>query len=342
MSLWNYLVIPFGYIMRFCYSLFNSYGVALFLYAIITRVLLLPLSIKQQKTQLNMVRLKPYQDELMKKYGGNKQRYQQELMNLYQREGYSPMSSCLPTFIQLPIIMLIYTIVRRPLTYLAGFSLAEIWTKMQPYIEKFPDVFKGVTAENFNRYELQLFTHLSSDGVIDINSKFLGIFDLALKPSEFLKDGNFMLILIPILAGVTAWLTGYVSQKLSPTMATDPSSAGSMKMMNIVMPLISVWISYTYTSALGLYWIASNIVAIGQTFLLNKLYSPKKVLAEVEDKMRKEKEAEKEKRRLAAERRALSNNKNSKKKRAVNAQNAARLKAAEAQKTEDTEEKTGE
>lgn len=115
-------------------------------------------------------------------------------------------------------------------------------------------------------------------------------------------------------------------------MATDPSSAGSMKMMNIVMPLISVWISYTYTSALGLYWIASNIVAIGQTFLLNKLYSPKKVLAEVEDKMRKEKEAEKEKRRLAAERRALSNNKNSKKKRAVNAQNAARLKAAEAQR----------
>ena len=113
---------------------------------------------------------------------------------------------------------------------------------------------------------------------------------MALKPSEFLKDGNFMLILIPILAGVTAWLTGYVSQKLSPTMATDPSSAGSMKMMNIVMPLISVWISYTYTSALGLYWIASNIVAIGQTFLLNKLYSPKKVLAEVEDKMRKEKE----------------------------------------------------
>ena len=108
------------------------------------------------------------------------------------------------------------------------------------------------------------------------------------------------------------------------------------------MPLIAVWISFTYTSALGLYWIASNIVAIGQTFLLNKLYSPKKVLAEVEDKMRREKEAEKEKRRLAAERRALSNNKNSKKKRAVNAQNAARLKAAEAQKTEDTEEKTGE
>ena len=153
-----------------------------------------------------------------------------------------------------------------------------------------------------------------------------------------MHDGNFWLILIPILAGVTAWLTGYVSQKLSPTMAADPQSAGSMKMMNIMMPLISVWISYTYTSALGLYWIASNIVAIGQTFLLNKLYDPKKVIAEVEDRMRREKEAEKEKRRLAAERRALSNNKNSKKKRALNAQNAAHEKAD----VVDTEEKTGE
>ena len=322
MSIWNILVTPFGYIMRFCYGLFNSYGVALFLYAIITKLILLPLSIKQQKTQLNMIKLRPYQEELMKKYGGNKQRYQEELMNLYQREGYSPMSSCLPTFIQLPVIMLIYTIVRRPLTYLAGFSLPEIWQKMQPYLE---GACKGATTENFTRYELQLFSELSAAGSIDIDSKFLGIFDLAATPSQFLKgDGNFWLILIPILAGVTAWLTGWISQKLSPSMAAaDPQSNGSMKMMNIVMPLVSAWISYTYTSALGLYWIASNIVAIGQTLLLNKLFDPKKVLKEVEDKIQRDKEAEKEKRRKAAEKRALGNNKNSKKKRAMNAQYAA-------------------
>jgi len=331
MSLWSYLVIPFGWIMKTCYDFVGSYGVALFLYAIITRVLLLPLSIKQQKTQLNMVRLRPYQEELMKKYGNNTQKYQQELMNLYQREGYSPMSSCLPTFIQLPVIMLIYTIVRRPLSYLAGMSLKEMWPAMQPYIEKFPDVFKGINTENFTRYELQAFPYLAGD----INTKFLGIFELTAKPSDFLKgDGNFWLILIPILAGVTAYLTSWVSQKLSPAMTGDQQTAGSMKMMNIMMPLISVWISYTYTSALGLYWIASNIVAIGQTVLLNRLYNPQKVLKEVEEKMAKDKAAEKEKRRLAAEKRALSNNKNSKKKRAMNAQNAARSKTDDATDTE--------
>lgn len=331
--MWNILVTPFGYIMRFCYGLFNSYGAALFLYAIITKVILLPLSIKQQKTQLSMVRFKPYQDELVKKYGHNKQKYQEELMKLYEREGYSPMASCLPTFIQLPVIMLIYTIVRRPLTYLAGMSLKEMWPKMQELLIEFPDLFKGMTAENFHRYELQAFPYLAKD----FNTKFLGIFDLTLKPSEFMKtEGAFWLILIPILAGVTSYLVGVLSQKMSASAAaTDPSSAGSMKMMNIMMPLLSVWMSFTFTSALGLYWIASNLVAMAQTVLLNKLYDPKKVLAEVEEKMRRDKEADKEKRRLAAEKRALSNNKNSKKKRAMNAQNAAL-------KSDDTDTEKGE
>lgn len=323
MSLWSYLVIPFGYIMRFCYNLFNSYGVALFLYAIITKIVLLPLSIKQQKSQLDMVRLKPYQDELMKKYGGNKQRYQEELMKLYEREGYSPMASCLPTFIQLPVIFLIYTIVRRPLTYLAGMTLKEIWPAMQPYIQKFPELFKNVSDKNFHQYELQLFSCLSKDGLLDINANFLGIFDLTAKPSDVFGGGaSPILLLIPVLAGVTAWLTGRISQKFNPSMQGDPSTQKSMGMMNIMMPLISVWISYSYTSALGLYWIASNIVAIGQTYLLNKLFNPKKVLEEVEEKIAQSKAAEKEKRRLAAERRALANNKNSKKKRAMNAQYA--------------------
>lgn len=311
-------MIPFGYIMRFCYELFNNYGIALFLYALFTRVILFPLAMKQQKSQLSMIRLRPFQEQLLKKYGSNKQKYQEELMNLYQREGYSPMSSCLPTFIQLPIIMLIYTIVRRPLTYVAGWKLYEIWPKMEPYVKKFPDLFKGATTENFTKYELQLLSCLSSEGKEVINTKFLGLFDLTLEPSKFMTEGNFWLILIPVVAGVTGWLVGYISQKLNPMSAAgDESSAGSMKMMNIVMPLLSVWMSYSFTSGLGLYWIASNVVSVIQTLVLHKMYDPKKVLAEVEEKMAREKAAEKEKRRLAAEKRAMSNNKNSKKKRAM-------------------------
>jgi YidC/Oxa1 family membrane protein insertase len=109
-------------------------------------------------------------------------------------------------------------------------------------------------------------------------------------------------------------------------------------MMNIMMPLISVWISWGYTAALGFYWIASNIVAIAQIFILNKIYSPAKALQEVEDKIQREKEAEKEKRRLAAERKAAAmSSKNKKKKNAMNAQNV-QTKESDGIDTENSEE----
>lgn len=321
MSIWDYIMVPFGYIMKFGYDFLGNYGLALFLYALVTKILLFPLSMKQQKSQLGMVRMRPYQEQLMKKYGNNKQKYQEELMRLYEREGYSPMSSCLPTLIQLPIIMLIYNIVRRPLSYIAGWDLEKLKEMAKPVVEANADAFKNI-GENLERvkdFELQLMPYLQESGAVDINTKFLGI-DLTRVPSEF-KEVGWVILLIPAVAGITSWLVSFVSQKLNAmTTPADQQSAGSLRMMNIVMPLLSLWMSYTFTAGLGVYWIASNILAIGQTFILHRMYDPKKVLAEVEEKIAREKEAEKEKRRAAAEKRALSNNKNSKKKRAMKAQ----------------------
>ena len=318
-KLWNFIMIPFGYIMKFGYDFLGNYGLALFLYALVTKILLFPLSMKQQKSQLGMVRMRPYQDALMKKYGNNKQKYQEELMRLYEREGYSPMSSCLPTLIQLPVIMLIYNIVRRPLSYVVGWNMAKLKEMAQPIVDANPDAFKniGENLQNIKNFELQLLPYFQESGTVDISTKFLGL-DLTHTPNQF-KTVGWLILLIPVVAGATSWLVSFVSQKLNSA-TTDPQAAKSMRTMNIVMPLLSAWMSYTFTAGLGIYWIASNILAIAQTFILHKMYDPKKVLAEVEEKIAKEKEAEKEKRRAAAEKRALSNNKNSKKKRAMNAQ----------------------
>lgn len=322
--MWDYIMVPFGYIMKFGYDLFDNYAFALFFYALVTKVLLFPLSMKQQKSSLAMVRMRPYQDQLMKKYGHNKQKYQEELMRLYEREGYSPMSGCLPTLIQLPIIMLIYNIVRRPLSFILQLKPAdikELAAKVVTNTEK--GVFKGI-GENFERfenYELQLTSELQKSGDIKLNTDFLGI-DLNDIPSQFMQKGVvWWIILIPIVAGVTSWLVSFISQRLNKL--TQPQQEGggcSMKYMNIVMPLFSAWLSYTFSASLGIYWIASNLLAIVQTLILHKMYDPAKVLAEVEQKMVREKEKEKEKRRLAAEKRAQGYNKNSKKKRAINAQ----------------------
>ena len=322
MGLWDYIMIPFGYIMKFGYDFLGNYGLALFLYALVTKVLLFPLSMKQQKSQLGMVRMRPYQDMLMKKYGNNKQKYQEELMRLYEREGYSPMSSCLPTLIQLPIIMLIYNIVRRPLSFVVGWDMTKLKEMAQPIVEANAEAFKNIATKadplgNIKNFELQLLPYFQDTGAVDINTKFLGI-DLTQVPSQF-KTVGWMILLIPVVAGATSWLVSFVSQKLNSA-TTDPQSAKSMRTMNIVMPLLSAWMSYTFTAGLGIYWIASNILAIGQSFILHKMYDPKKVLEEVEQKLAREKEAEKEKRKAAAEKRALANNKNSKKKRAMNAQ----------------------
>ena len=116
----DFLITPFAWVMKAGMYIFKNYGLALCFYALITKLVLFPLMMKQQKNQLNMVRMRPHMAELQKRYGDNKIKYNEELQKLYQREGYNPMSSCLPMLIQLPLIFIIYSIVRRPLTYGAG------------------------------------------------------------------------------------------------------------------------------------------------------------------------------------------------------------------------------
>ena len=322
---------PFGMLMKFGYEFLGNYGLALFFYAFVTKLVLFPLSMKQQKSSLAMVRMRPKQDMLMKKYGHNKQRYQEELMRLYEREGYSPMSSCLPTFIQLPIIILIYKIVYRPITYIEGWDSKKLLSAAKAVKGSLSENVidkAGKGFKNIGNIEIDLVRPLRDAGKLNLDTKFLGI-DLTDVPSNF-KEVGWMILLIPVLAAATSWLVGFVSQKMNKlTQPTDQQGGCSMKYMNIAMPLLSLWMSFTFTAALGVYWIASNIFALVQTVILHKMYDPQKVLEEEEQKLAQEKEEEREKRRLAAERRAQGNNKNSKKKRAVNAQYTAADKDSE-------------
>ncbi len=123
----DFLITPFAWVMKAGVSLFNNYALALCFYALVTKVVLFPLMMKQQKNQLNMVRMRPHMNALQKKYGNNREKYNQELQKLYQREGYNPMSSCLPMIAQLVLIMLIYSIVRSPLAYVGEMKAYEIY-----------------------------------------------------------------------------------------------------------------------------------------------------------------------------------------------------------------------
>ncbi len=314
MDFWSYLIVPFAWIIKVLMDLMNNYALALFFYCLITRLIIFPLSMKQQKNQLNMVRLRPYQDALKKKYGNNQERYNTELQKLYQREGYNPMSSCLPLLIQLPLIFLVYSIVRHPLTYVyygefftkntaqkvfdlavsVKDALAPSVLKVVETIEKAPEKLSQIS-----NYELQIYNAADLELPGD---KLFGFIDLAGTPSQNLWS---WMLLIPILAGVTGILSTWVSQKLN-AMTQDPAAGGSNKIMMFGMPLISVYFCYTLNCALGWYWIVGNVLSIAQTWILHKMYDPKKVLAEVEAKMEQEKLQKKEKRSAAAAKKAAA------------------------------------
>lgn len=331
--MWNALCTIIGTPMGWIYNVVQNYGLAIILFTILLKVLLFPFSMKQQKSSLAMVRMRPYQEELAKKYGADRQRYSEELQKLYQREGYNPMSSCLPMLIQMPLLFMMYTVIRRPLTFMAGWSLTEIWntavaelgtTVTSAGTTILDNMGKlQITAENFNRYESQILSALKNP---PLNTTFFGL-DLAQVPQEVWKT-TFVILLIPALSGITSFLVSYISQKLNPAQQAsgDASVASTNKTMMFVMPLMSVWIAFGYPAGLGLYWLTSNILSIFQTLILHKIYDPKKVEAEVQAKIAAEKQKEKEKRAAAAAKRAqYAQSQGGKKKKKKKQQPAAKV-----------------
>ncbi len=308
--MWNTLCTIIGTPMGWIYNLVENYGLSILLFTVLLKIVLFPISYKQHKSSLAMVRLRPYQDELMKKYGSNRQRYSEELQKLYQREGYNPMSSCLPMLLQMPLLFMMYTVIRRPLTFMAGWSLTEIWetatAKIGVVVKDGVTMLDNmgklqITAENFNRYESQILSHLGEKA--PLNTTFLGL-DMSLVPNEVWKT-SFFIVIIPILSGVTSFLLSWLSQKMNPAQqAAADGPGGNNKTMLYLMPLMSLWIAFTFPAGLGLYWLASNVLGIGQLYVLNALQNPKKIEAEMRAKIEADKAKEKEKRAAAAAKKA--------------------------------------
>ena len=265
---------PFGYVMRFCASLcFNNYALALLLFTIIVKLVLLPFGIKQQKSQIKMARLRPKIAAIEKKYAGRKdrptmQKKQQEIMELQQREGVSAFGGCLPLLIQFPILIGLFNVIRNPFTYLMGVSDSTIGRMMAR---------AGLTGTNAT--QINLISEIQgangdtiTAGLIDkgeIPSFDLFGLDISLTPIDVWG----WLILIPILSGVFSYFTMRLSRRFSGqavAMGTGDAQKSNV-IMDLLMPLISVYFSFTYTAALGIYWIYQSVFGLVQTIVLAKV-----------------------------------------------------------------------
>jgi YidC/Oxa1 family membrane protein insertase len=293
---------PLGFILYWCYYLTRNYGLALLLFTFVTRLLLFPLAIKQQKSSSEMVRLQPKLATLQKKYAKDKQKLQEAQMKLYQEEGYNPMGGCLPLLIQMPILFGLFNVIYRPYTFIMGYSSDKIKQLIKavwdPLLKAAGSTFGSnptVTSVMSNqRSEIILagvmknypdkVAALIPTNVFHLDFNFLWL-DLT-QPPNFTS----IYILIPIVCYVTSLLSTWMSMKM--TQAATPQgggAAGMNKSMLLIMPFVSAFFSISVPAGVGFYWIATNLFMMLQVVILNKFYNTKDLAAKAEEKSEKRK-----------------------------------------------------
>ena len=270
--MFDIICIPLGWLLKYIYLFVQNYGTSIILFTLITKFILFPLTLKQQKTMAQTQLIKPKLDALQKQYGDNREKFSEESMKLYKKYNISPFSGCLPMLIQLPIIFALYYVIREPLTYIWGQSADTVAALIKEY---------GITAAKGSE-EIALTAKLAEVGKeFAINYGFFGL-DLSITP-EF-KNPNIIWV-IPALAGLTTWLSSKLMNvtakkkddnpnKRPPRPGEKDPNQTTNTMMNI-MPFMTVWFAFMLPAGVGLYWIASNIFQMGQQFVLNKYYVPK-------------------------------------------------------------------
>ncbi len=325
--------IPFGYLLSWLNQLTTNYGVALILFAIALKFILLPATAKGKKSTMKMSRLTPKLQALQKKYAGDQQKLNEATQALYKEEGVSMGGGCLWSFVPLLILIPLYTVVRQPITYMLHESaevaeqiISVIKTAQPELFGKNEYYYQMIAAPLIPQYAEQLKDIVANPATLEgLNFTFLGV-DLGLVPTfnvfkwEVWNWAAIGLFLLPVLSAGGQVLSMFISQRMNNSLVTDEkglqdketaknSQANqSSKMMLYMMPLMSLWFGFTVPGALSLYWFVQGLVSTAMDVYLTKKY---RKIYDAEDAERLaralEQEAiEAEKERLRAERRAAN------------------------------------
>lgn len=300
--------------LLFFYNITGNYGVAVILFALMVKLLLMPFQMKSKRSMMRTTSIAPRLKELEKKYEGNQQKYNEEVSRIYKEEKINPMSGCLWSLIPFPILIALYSVIRRPLTYMM--DLGE--TQIASITDKLIQLGKYVTPATQGAYEEITIANLIHENfsavqsvvpdVLDINYNFLGM-NLGSTPQwNFFMNTDWGdvavwlpalgLFLIPLISGGLSFLQMQISNKNSA--GTGDAAANQMKGMTYMMPLVSVYIAFIMPGALGIYWIAQSLFGIVQDVFMNKYYG-KKLAAEEEERTARFRAREEELERKRAE-----------------------------------------
>ena len=286
----------FGYVLKFLYTLVGNYGWSIILFSVLVKVIMLPISIKQQKAMKKNEKIQQEMKQIQFKYKNDPEKMNQEVMALYKREGASPFSGCLSSIIQIILLFSVFLLVRSPLTYMVKMDTDAI-NKMESIVSEENSGTKnsyveiGViqyvkTLEDVNsvseKYEFNINDYIDQ---INLNMDFLGI-DLSQVPTQNWKDVR--TLIIPVLYVISSFasirLTSSMTKKKEEKkLITDGEEnkedenynpmQDATKTMTWMMPIMSISIAIIAPLGLALYWLMNNILMIIERLVYNKIFN---------------------------------------------------------------------
>ena len=354
------ITVPFGWLMGQLYQVTGNYGVAMILFAFCVQMVLLPITAKSKKSMMKMSRLQPQMQEIQRRYADDQQKQGEAIRQLQQEEGVSMGGSCLWSFIPMFILIPLFTVIREPLTYILGCG-TDVASQIVELLKNLsPDSFGNVAYDQVTAAQLipqyaaeikELIPTIEDTVLHGINFDFLGI-NLGSVPSiafwkwEAFNWANIGLFLIPLLSAGTQILQTKIMQKQNNSVITDKNGVQDEEMakksqtnqstesMMLMMPLMSLWIGFTVSAGLSVYWFVGGVIRTIQDVILTKRY---RKIYDAEDAIKLQRKMEldaieAEKERIRAERRAANpegQTQNTSKKKLQKAE-AARLAAEKA------------
>ena len=295
--MFNFFANIFGYLLQLVYHLVNNYGLAIILFTFVIKILLLPLSIKQQRSMKKSAELNEKMKVLQFKYKNDPEKLNQEMMNLYKSENMSPFSGCLTSIVQFLLLISIFYLVRSPLTYMEKIPTENI----NNYVQQLKDDGKTISQvypeiDVIRDYEFLKEKNPEDENVekANIQMNFLGL-DLSKIPQQNMSD--YTVYIIPILYILSSFISirmttamqekqnkkkqeekevkidGTTGQELVPQEENNEMDAvmQTNKMMSWMMPIMSISIAFVAPLGLALYWLVSNILMIAERLILDKI-----------------------------------------------------------------------
>lgn len=323
--MFDYLITrPMGFIIQHIYNLVANYGMAIILFTIIIKLILIPLNVHSQKAMKKQQKIQPLMAELQKKYANDQEKLQREMMKIYKDNNISMTGGCLPMLIQFPILIGLYQVIQKPLSYLVGIT-RDMWNSA-PYINEVVRLQSKMTElghnigslanssmeqlANMSQIQLSKWAGIvgTEGSFLDevsgapthpwvLNFNFLGL-DLSNAPSEAFKYimaldfshwSIIALLSIPLLAVIASFVSMKITQAQTGQNKGNDQVNQTSKMMNMMMPVMTLFFTVSLPAGLGIYWIISSVTQILQQLILNWYLDKKgeEVIVKVTEKKQK-------------------------------------------------------